>query len=64
VLTAMSPSERAAFSLRHFEGRSIAEIGLALGMREGAAKQAVFRAVRKLREALTPLVEEQHETAH
>ena len=54
-LTAM---ERAAFVLRHFEGRPIAEIGRTLGVRTGAAKNCVFRAVAKLRQDLLPLVEE------
>jgi RNA polymerase sigma-70 factor (ECF subfamily) len=53
--------ERAAFVLRHFEGRSIAEIGGLLGARSGATKHAIFRAVKKLRAALGPLVEESHE---
>jgi len=45
----MSALERAAFTLRHLEGRSIAEIGKALGLDTSAAKQSVFRAVRKVR---------------
>ncbi len=56
ALAALTPMEKTAFALRHFEGRSIAEIGSALGVRESASKQAVFRAVRKLREALQPFV--------
>lgn len=51
----LSPLERAAFVLRHFEGRSIAEICGALGLRESAGKQAIFRAVKKLRRVLAPL---------
>jgi len=47
--------ERAAFTLRHYEGRSIHEIGQILGLGTGAAKHSVFRAVRKLRIALEPL---------
>ena len=54
-LRVLSPLERAAFTLRHYEGRSIEEISSALGLRTGAAKHSVFRAVRKLREALAPL---------
>jgi RNA polymerase sigma-70 factor (ECF subfamily) len=61
VLRTLSPMERAAFVLRHFEGRSIAEIGELLGVRSGATKHAVFRAVKKLRAELGPLVEESHE---
>jgi RNA polymerase sigma-70 factor, ECF subfamily len=51
----LSPLERAAFTLRHHEGRSIAEIGKTLGLGTSAAKHSVFRAVRKLRTALEPL---------
>jgi RNA polymerase sigma-70 factor, ECF subfamily len=51
----LSPIERAAFTLRHYEGRTIDEIARALGLRTSAAKHSVFRAVRKLRIALTPL---------
>ena len=51
----LSPMERAAFTLRHFEGRSIADIASLLGVRAGAAKNCVFRAVAKLREDLAPL---------
>jgi RNA polymerase sigma-70 factor (ECF subfamily) len=49
ALQGLSPLERAAFSLRHYEGRTIGEIGGVLGLGTSAAKQAVFRAVRKLR---------------
>jgi DNA-directed RNA polymerase specialized sigma24 family protein len=48
-------SQRAAFTLRHYEGRSIDEIGAALGLGTSAAKHSVFRAVKKLRVALAPL---------
>ncbi|MEO8277405.1 MAG: sigma-70 family RNA polymerase sigma factor [Thermoanaerobaculia bacterium] len=55
ALSELSASERAAFVLRHYEGRSIAEISSALGKRDNATKQSIFRAVRKLRVALAPL---------
>ncbi len=55
AMTALSPLERAAFTLRHYEGRSIAEIGKTLGLGTSATKHSVFRAVRKLRTALEPL---------
>ena len=51
----LTPQERAAFTLRHREGRSIEEIGRVLGLQKSAAKHAVFRAVKKLRVALEPL---------
>lgn len=57
AIAELSDDERAAILLRHFEGRSIAEIALALGSGESAAKQAVFRAVHKVRLALRPLTE-------
>jgi RNA polymerase sigma-70 factor (ECF subfamily) len=57
ALESLTPIERTAFVLRHFENRSIAEIGRALGSRTNATKQAVFRAVRKLRQQLEPLIE-------
>lgn len=60
ALVGLPAAERTAFLLRHFEGRSIAEIAAALGTRESAAKQAVFRAVRKLRSILAPLMEASH----
>src|SRR5688572_14101122 len=49
ALDGLSPLERAAFSLRHFEGRTIDEISRMLGLGTSAAKHAVFRAVKKLR---------------
>jgi len=55
ALGALSPLERAAFTLRHYEGRSIDEISAALGLGTSAAKHSVFRAVKKLRAALAPL---------
>lgn len=63
ALAELSPMEKAAFTLRHFEGRSIGEIGRALGTGDSASKQAVFRAVKKLRRALEPFVVNAYETA-
>ena|SRR5215831_8605490 len=54
-LEALTPMERAAFVLRHFEGKPVAEIARALEIRLGAAKNCVFRAVSKLRRELTVL---------
>ena len=48
----MSALERAAFTLRHLEGRTIAEIQALLGLDTSAAKQSIFRAVRKVRQVL------------
>ena len=55
ALQELSPLERAAFTLRHYEGRSIDEISATLGLGTSAAKHSVFRAVKKLRVALAPL---------
>jgi len=51
----LTTTERTAFVLRHLEGRSGEEIAEALGIVPNAAKQAVFRAVQKLRRRLAPL---------
>src|SRR5687767_6116832 len=57
AMSSLSRMERAAFVLRHFEGRSIEEISRALGLKTNATKHSVFRAVRKMRLALEPFVE-------
>ncbi|HSR70332.1 MAG TPA: sigma-70 family RNA polymerase sigma factor [Acidobacteriota bacterium] len=49
ALGLLTPQERAAFVLRHFEGLSSSEIADRLGVGKSAAKHAVFRAVQKLR---------------
>lgn len=56
AMDGLSPMERAAFVLRHFEGHSIDEISRSLGLKTNAAKHSIFRAVRKMRVALEPLV--------
>jgi RNA polymerase sigma-70 factor (ECF subfamily) len=56
ALGELSTQERTAFVLRHFEGLSIEEIGLALGTGTNATKHSIFRAVQKLRRSLEPLV--------
>ena len=56
ALVGLSPAERTAFVLRHFEGLPVAEISRVLGCPDGAARHSVFRAVQKLRRALQPLV--------
>jgi RNA polymerase sigma-70 factor, ECF subfamily len=55
ALHSLTPTERTAFVLRHMEDCSTAEIGAALGIDSNAAKQAVFRAVQKLRRRLAVL---------
>ncbi len=51
----LTPTEKTAFALRHVEDCSMNEIGEILGIAPNAAKQAVFRAVQKLRRELEPL---------
>ena len=54
-LDRMSMIERTAFVMRHHEGHSLEEISETLSLSTNACKQAIFRAVRKLRSALEPL---------
>ena len=56
ALESLSPQERAAFLMRHYQGCSIEEICRVLDLRTNAAKHSIFRAVRKMRVALRPLV--------
>jgi RNA polymerase sigma-70 factor, ECF subfamily len=56
AMSGLSQMERAAFVLRHFEGQSIEEISRALGLKTNATKHSIFRAVKKMRSALEPLV--------
>jgi RNA polymerase sigma-70 factor (ECF subfamily) len=57
TLRRLTTLERSAFMLRHIEGMSISEIGVALGLNTSATKHSVFRAVRKMRAALAPFKE-------
>jgi RNA polymerase sigma-70 factor, ECF subfamily len=52
AMNELSPTERAAFVLRHFEGMRIEDVSRVLECQPGAAKHSVFRAVQKLRRAL------------
>ena len=55
AMRTLTPMERAAFTLRHLEDCSLQEIASALEIDPNAAKQAIYRAVHKLRQRLTPL---------
>lgn len=55
AMAQLTPMERTAFTLRHMEEVGMAEIATALGVPVNSAKQAVFRAVGKLRRALEPV---------
>jgi RNA polymerase sigma-70 factor (ECF subfamily) len=55
ALGLLTPAERVAFTMRHMDGQSIEDISKALNLKTSAAKNAVFRAVQKLRQQLEPL---------
>jgi RNA polymerase sigma-70 factor (ECF subfamily) len=55
AMQGLTATERTAFVLRHMEDRSTTEIASALSIAPNAAKQAVFRAVQKLRRSLAPI---------
>jgi RNA polymerase sigma-70 factor (ECF subfamily) len=54
ALTALTPLERAAFTLRHLEQRSVNEIAELLDQSPAATRHSIFRAVAKVRRALGP----------
>ena len=56
ALGGLSAQERAAFLMRHYHGCSIEEICQSLGLKTNAAKHSIFRAVKKMRVALKPLM--------
>ncbi len=55
AMSQLTPMERTAFTLRHMEDVPMAEIATALNVTTNSAKQAVFRAVSKLRQSLMPI---------
>ena len=55
ALAKLSLRQRAAFSLRHYEDRSLAEIAEILDLEIGTVKAHLFRAIAKLREELHDL---------
>lgn len=63
VLSDLSAMERTAFVLKHCEGRSLKEISEVMDLRVNSVKHAIFRAVRRLRSELEPLVRRSYETA-
>jgi len=52
----LSEAERTALLLKHYEGHSIEEVARIMDITTGACKQNIFRAVKKMRVALRPLV--------
>ena len=57
ALEELSPAERTAIVMRHWDGCGIEEIAKALKSNSNATKNTVFRAVQKLRRALAPFLE-------
>ena len=57
ALAELSPAERTAIVMRHWDGCGIEEIAVVLKSNSNATKNTVFRAVQKLRRALTPFLE-------
>jgi RNA polymerase sigma-70 factor (ECF subfamily) len=57
ALAELSPAERTAIVMRHWDGCGIEEIAAVLKSNSNATKNTVFRAVQKLRRALTPFLD-------
>jgi RNA polymerase sigma-70 factor (ECF subfamily) len=57
ALNQLTPAERTAIVMRHWDGCGIEEIAATLKSSTTAAKNTVFRAVQKLRVALEPFAE-------
>jgi RNA polymerase sigma-70 factor (ECF subfamily) len=57
ALERLTPRQRAVFTLRHFEDKTLEEIADALGVDIGSVKSHMFRAVQKLRLELRDLYE-------
>jgi RNA polymerase sigma-70 factor (ECF subfamily) len=57
ALDTLTPAERTAIVMRHWEGCGIEEIAAVLKSNTNATKNTVFRAVSKLRKALEPFSE-------
>ena len=57
ALDTLTPAERTAIVMRHWDGCGIEEIAIVLKSNTSAAKNTVFRAVQKLRLALRPFAE-------
>ncbi len=57
ALAELSPAERTAIVMRHWDGCEIEEIAAVLKSNSNATKNTVFRAVQKLRRAMAPFLE-------
>jgi RNA polymerase sigma-70 factor (ECF subfamily) len=56
ALDGLSKQQRAIFVMKHLQHKKITEIADVLECAEGTVKQQLFRAVRKVREQLAPLI--------
>ena len=54
ALAELTPSQRLAFLLRHYEGMTYEEIATAMNCSSGTVKKGVSRAITKLRAKLSP----------
>jgi len=61
ALGRLTEIERVCFVLKHLEQWRAREIAAELGLNEGRVKQAVFRAVKKLRISMRDMQRESHE---
>jgi RNA polymerase sigma-70 factor (ECF subfamily) len=52
----LTPRERMVFEMRHYQGMRLRAIGEVLGTTEEAAKNCLFRATQKMRNALGDFV--------
>ena len=55
AIEALSPRQKAVFTLKHFEELSIPEIAELTGLDSGTVKSHIFRAAHKIRERLSDL---------
>ena len=62
-LARLTEVERVCFILKHLEQWRVKEISAELELNEGRVKQAVFRAVKKLRMSMQDMQSENHERA-
>lgn len=53
LMQELTPKDRLALVLRHYQDCSIEEISRIMNIKPNAAKQAIFRAVHKLRKGMT-----------
>jgi RNA polymerase sigma-70 factor (ECF subfamily) len=55
AMAVLSPTQRAVFALRHYEGLALADIAESLGCTVGSVKVHLFRALKKMQRELVDL---------